>query len=331
MNSASVISEILRAGAPMAMLRLIERAASQILAGELVAIPTETVYGLAADATSDRAVAKVFEAKGRPAFNPLIIHVTGLEMARRYAAFSPLAEKLAAAFWPGPLTLVLPRKKDCGLSLLVSAGLDAIALRAPNSVIARQLIEMCDRPLAAPSANRSGSISPTTAEHVRDSLGDRIRFILDGGPCRVGVESTIVKIDGDRAILLRPGGTPRDEIERLIGKTLEAPAGGKVEAPGMMASHYAPSAPLRLNAEAPREGEAFLGFGAVAASGDAALNLSEKGDLVEAAANLFSHLRRLDALCAEKKLSGIAAAPIPMEGLGEAINDRLARAAAPKT
>lgn len=331
MNSASVISEILRAGAPMAMLRLIERAASQILAGELVAIPTETVYGLAADATSDRAVAKVFEAKGRPAFNPLIIHVTGLEMARRYAAFSPLAEKLAAAFWPGPLTLVLPRKKDSGLSLLVSAGLDAIALRAPNSVIARQLIEMCDRPLAAPSANRSGSISPTTAEHVRDSLGDRIRFILDGGPCRVGVESTIVKIDGDRAILLRPGGTPRDEIERLIGKTLEAPAGGKVEAPGMMASHYAPSAPLRLNAEAPRESEAFLGFGAVAASGDAALNLSEKGDLVEAAANLFSHLRRLDALCAEKKLSGIAAAPIPMEGLGEAINDRLARAAAPKT
>lgn len=331
MNSAPVISEILRAGAPMAMLRLIERAASQILAGELVAIPTETVYGLAADATSDRAVAKVFEAKGRPAFNPLIIHVTGLEMARRYAAFSPLAEKLAAAFWPGPLTLVLPRKKDSGLSLLVSAGLDAIALRAPNSVIARQLIEMCDRPLAAPSANRSGSISPTTAEHVRDSLGDRIRFILDGGPCRVGVESTIVKIDGDRAILLRPGGTPRDEIERLIGKTLEAPAGGKVEAPGMMASHYAPSAPLRLNAEAPRESEAFLGFGAVAASGDAALNLSEKGDLVEAAANLFSHLRRLDALCAEKKLSGIAAAPIPMEGLGEAINDRLARAAAPKT
>ncbi|HNR77139.1 MAG TPA: L-threonylcarbamoyladenylate synthase [Parvularculaceae bacterium] len=331
MNSASVISEILRAGAPMAMLRLIERAASQILAGELVAIPTETVYGLAADATSDRAVAKVFQAKGRPAFNPLIIHVTGLEMARRYAAFSPLAEKLAAAFWPGPLTLVLPRKKDSGLSLLVSAGLDAIALRAPNSVIARQLIEMCDRPLAAPSANRSGSISPTTAEHVRDSLGDRIRFILDGGPCRVGVESTIVKIDGDRAILLRPGGTPRDEIERLIGKTLEAPAGGKVEAPGMMASHYAPSAPLRLNAEAPRESEAFLGFGAVAASGDAALNLSEKGDLVEAAANLFSHLRRLDALCAEKKLSGIAAAPIPMEGLGEAINDRLARAAAPKT
>lgn len=331
MNSASVISEILRAGAPMAMLRLIERAASQILAGELVAIPTETVYGLAADATSDRAVAKVFEAKGRPAFNPLIIHVTGLEMARRYAAFSPLAEKLATTFWPGPLTLVLPRKKDCGLSLLVSAGLDTVAIRAPNSVIARQLIEMCDRPLAAPSANRSGSISPTTAEHVRDSLGDRIRFILDGGPCRVGVESTIVKIDGDRAILLRPGGTPRDEIERLIGKTLEAPAGGKVEAPGMMASHYAPSAPLRLNAEAPRESEAFLGFGAVAASGDAALNLSEKGDLVEAAANLFSHLRRLDALCAEKNLSGIAAAPIPMEGLGEAINDRLARAAAPKT
>jgi len=330
MNEASAKPEILRAAAPMAMLRLIERAASHICEGEPVAMPTETVYGLAADATNDRAVAKIFEAKGRPSFNPLIVHVLDLEMARRYADFSLLAEKLARAFWPGPLTLVLPRKKDCALSHLVCAGLDIVALRAPNSVIARQLIEICGRPLAAPSANRSGSISPTTAEHVRESLGDRIRIILDGGRCSVGVESTIVKIDGDRAIMLRPGGVQRATIEDMVGKPLEAPRDNKIEAPGMLASHYAPHARLRLDANAPQDGEAFLGFGKVEAAGEAALNLSATGDLVEAAANLFAYLRKLDALCAENNLSGIAAAPIPNEGLGEAINDRLARAAAPK-
>ena len=330
MKDAPAIPEILTAVAPMAVDRGVERAASFIIAGDLVAIPTETVYGLAADATNDRAVAKIFEAKGRPSFNPLIVHVADLDMARRYADFPPLAEKLARAFWPGPLTLVLPRKKDCGLSLLVSAGLETVALRAPKSLIARQIIEKSGRPLAAPSANRSGSISPTQAEHVRDSLGRRVRLIFDGGACSVGIESTIIKVDGDRAVLLRPGGLPRADIERIVGMPLEAPAAASIEAPGMLSSHYAPNARLRLNAAAPEKDEAYLGFGAMASDGDAALNLSAAGDLVEAAANLFAHLRSLDAICAENNLSGIAAAPVPMQGLGEAINDRLKRAAAPR-
>lgn len=297
--------------------------------GQLVAIPTETVYGLAADATNDAAVAKIYEAKGRPSFNPLIVHVADVAMARRYAEISPLAEKLAAAFWPGPLTLVSPRRKDSAVSLLVSAGLETLALRAPAGDIAQSVIRRFGGPLAAPSANRSGSISPTTAAHVRDSLGERVALILDGGPCAVGVESTIVKIDGARAILLRPGGTPREAIERIIGAKLEAAAGG-VEAPGMMQSHYAPHARLRLQATAPHADEAYLAFGG---GGDHphTLNLSASGDLVEAAANLFAHLRALDAMCAAKGLSGIAAAPVPDDGLGEAINDRLARAAAPRS
>lgn len=320
-------AEIMDAASPAA----IDRAQRLILAGEPVAIPTETVYGLAADATNDRAVARIFEAKGRPSFNPLIIHVLDLDMARRYAEFSPLAEKLAKAFWPGPLTLVLPRGRDCGLSLLVSSGLDTIAVRAPDSVVARRLIELCDRPLAAPSANRSGSISPTTAEHVRDSLGDRIRMIIDGGRCAVGVESTIVKVDGDRAILLRPGGVARDCIERAIGEPLEAPPRGKIEAPGMLESHYAPRARLRLNVETPRADEAFIGFGAFDGDSAAArFNLSASGDLVEAAANLFARLHSADRAVSSLGLSGVAVAPIPGEGLGEAINDRLKRAAAPK-
>lgn len=330
MKNDSAPPEIIRPVAPAAVLRAIRRARDMILAGEPVAIPTETVYGLAADATNDRAVARIFEAKGRPSFNPLIVHVTDIEMARRYVDFPSLAEKLAAAFWPGPLTLVLPRRKDCGISLLASAGLDTLAVRAPKGVFAQGLIKESGKPLAAPSANRSGSISPTRAEHVRDSLGDRVRLILDGGPCGVGIESTIVKIDSDRALLLRPGGIARADIERLIGKPLEAPATSAIEAPGMMQNHYAPLAPLRLGATEQRPGEAFLGFGKNAGRNDAVLNLSECGDLVEAAANLFSHLRALDELCAEKGLRGIAAAPVPDEGLGEAINDRLARAAAPR-
>lgn len=330
MKESKAFPEILRAGAPMATYRLIERAKSNILAGEAVAIPTETVYGLAADATNDRAVAKIFEAKGRPSFNPLIVHVRDLEMARRYAEFSPLAEKLAKAFWPGPLTLVLPRRRDCGLSLLVSAGLDTIALRAPNSVIARQLIEICDRPLAAPSANKSGSISPTTADHVRESLGDRIRMIIDGGCCAVGVESTIVKVDGDRAVLLRPGGVARADIERVADAPLEQPSGA-IEAPGMLESHYAPAARLRLDVTAARANEAYIGFGAFNGEGAAErFNLSARGDLVEAAARLFAHLRAADRAVSSLGLSGIAVAPIPNEGLGEAINDRLRRAAAPR-
>ncbi len=318
--------------APMATYRALEKAKETLLAGGLVAMPTETVYGLAADATNDQAVARIFEAKGRPQFNPLIVHVTGAEMAKRYAKFSPLAERLAAEFWPGPLTLVLPRLPDANVSLLVSAGLDTLALRAPDSFIAQKLIEAVDRPLAAPSANASGTISPTSAAHVRQSLGEKVDFIIDGGACSVGVESTILKIEGDDAVLLRPGGLSRETIEAFIGRKLRsAKAGDKPQAPGMLASHYAPRARLRLNAGAPQPGEAFLGFGATAAAGPYALNLSEAGDLREAAANLFAYLRRLDDLCTEHELEGIAAAPVPQEGLGEAINDRLNRAAAPQT
>ncbi|WP_425411008.1 L-threonylcarbamoyladenylate synthase [Hyphococcus sp.] len=311
------------------MKRAIKSAAKRICAGDLVAMPTETVYGLAADATDDTAVARIFEAKARPQFNPLIVHVAGVEMAQRYADFSPLALQLAQAFWPGPLTLVLPRRAGGGLSLLVGAGLDTVGLRMPDHQLARQLIETAGRPLAAPSANRSGTVSPTTAAHVRRSLGRDVDMIVDGGPCPVGVESTIIRIDGERATLLRPGGLPRSDIERVTGAPLENAAGGSIEAPGMMTSHYAPSVTVRLNARAQNAGEAFLGFGAVSGARHA-LNLSPGGDLREAAGNLFAHLRLLDDLCTEHALHTIAAAPIPMEGLGEAINDRLQRAAAPR-
>lgn len=318
----------MRPKAPAEIARAVRRAGELVLSGEPVAVPTETVYGLAADATNDRAVAKIYEAKGRPSFNPLIIHVADVAMARRYVDFPPLAEKLAAAFWPGPLTLVLPRREDSGISHLVSAGLETLGVRAPRHPMTQRLIREIDRPLAAPSANRSGSVSPTTADHVCDSLGGRVRLILDGGPCGIGVESTIMKIDGDRATLLRPGGVPRSAIEAAIGKPLETSAPGKIEAPGMLESHYAPRAVLRLGVLAPRADEAFLGFGQNAAAGDAALNLSINGDLAEAAANLFAHLRALDAICRDRGLIGIAAAPVPNEELGEAINDRLFRAAA---
>ncbi|MEO1250796.1 MAG: L-threonylcarbamoyladenylate synthase [Pseudomonadota bacterium] len=310
----------------------IAKAAAIIRDGGLAAVPTETVYGLAADATNDRAVARIFEAKGRPRFNPLIVHVSDKAMAARHAAFPPLAEKLADRFWPGPLTLVAPRLKKSELSLLVSAGLDTVALRAPDHEIAQGLIAAADRPLAAPSANRSGSVSPTSADHVRQSLGGRVDFILDGGPCRVGVESTIVKIEDDRLILLRPGGVSRAEIEACAGAPLEdPPVSTKPQAPGMLPSHYAPSVAVRLNARAAKAGEAFLGFGTVSdESAPAHLTLSASGDLREAAANLFSHLRALDGECAAHGLSAIAVAPIPDEGLGEAINDRLNRAATPR-
>lgn len=310
----------------------INEAARFINNGGLVAMPTETVYGLAADATEDASVARIFEAKGRPTFNPLIVHVANLAMAAQYAEISPLAKKLADAFWPGALTLVLPRRADCNLSLLVSAGLDTIALRAPNHPVAQALIAKAGRPLAAPSANRSGGISSTEANHVRQSLGSAVDMILDDGPCSVGVESTIVKIDDDTATLLRPGGVARQDIEALIGAPLSAaPHSDKPEAPGMLTSHYAPAALLRLNASTPKENEAFLGFGAAAVEAPFALNLSAKGDLREAAANLFAHLRKLDDICSKHGLSGIAAASIPTDGLGEAINDRLTRAAAPKS
>jgi L-threonylcarbamoyladenylate synthase len=354
--------------------KLVSEAAAILRAGGLVAMPTETVYGLAADATNDKAVARIFEAKGRPRFNPLIVHVADAAMAGRFVEWPPLAEKLAAKFWPGPLTLVLPqrrsplipasfgtqkilhpegahemrasrRTKDFSLlrrkrrervdsdrreiSLLVSAGLAAIAVRAPDHPIAQALIKAVGRPLAAPSANRSGAVSPTTATHVRESLGDKVDMILDGGSCSLGLESSIVKIDGENVLLLRPGGLAREEIEAVMGKPLAAPAPSqKPEAPGMLDRHYATHTPLRLNAKAPEKDEAFLGFGRVSHDGPFALNLSESGDLREAAANLFRHLRALDELAAKAGLTAIAVAPVLGDGLGEAINDRLARAAA---
>ncbi len=304
----------------------VDEAAAILRDGGLVAMPTETVYGLAADAANDRAVARIYEAKGRPSFNPLIVHVTDLAMARRYARFAPLAERLAIAFWPGPLTLVLPRRSESGLSHLATAGLDTVALRAPAHPVAQALLAATGRGLAAPSANPSGSVSPTMAAHVRDGLGDKVDFILDGGACAIGVESTIVKVDGGRASVLRPGGIDRASVERVAGPLADA-AADKVEAPGMLKSHYAPRARLRLDASAPRANEAFLAFGRTS-DHPYVLNLSAAGDIVEAAANLFAHLRALDALCAREGLDGVAVSPVPAESLGEAINDRLRRAAA---
>ena len=306
---------------------LIEKAAAILHGGGLVAMPTETVYGLAADATNDKAVAGIFEAKGRPQFNPLIVHVLSSDMAAKYAEFPQIAEKLAATFWPGPLTLVLPRRENCPLSLLVSAGLDTVALRSPAHSVARNLLKTADRPLAAPSANLSGTISPTTTQHVQESLGDKVDMILDGGPCEIGVESTIVKVDGDQVVLLRSGGIARANIEAFTGSKLHCPDDNKVQSPGMLTSHYAPTAPLRLNVEEPRPNEAFLAFGPTSNNASSQLNLSETGELREAASNLFAHLRALDAKCKKLDLSGIAAAPIPDHDLGEAINDRLKRAA----
>jgi len=297
--------------------------------GGLVAFPTETVYGLGADATNGEAVARLYAAKGRPRFNPLISHVTDLDAARRIARFDADAETLARAFWPGPLTLVLPKTSACPVSELATAGLDTIAVRVPDHPVAQDILRGFGKPVVAPSANQSGHVSPTTAPHVRADLESRIDLILDGGPTRVGVESTVVSCLG-APTLLRPGGISREAIERALGRVLAeaAPLADEAPlAPGMLTSHYAPTTPLRLNAIAVDYGEALLAFGAESpASAARALNLSVSGDLVEAAANLFSHLRALDA--AGHK--GIAVMPIPNDGLGEAINDRLARAAAPK-
>lgn len=302
----------------------IEEAAAALAAGALVGMPTETVYGLAADATNPAAVARIYAAKGRPAFNPLIAHVPNITTARREAIFDPRAEKLAERFWPGPLTLVLPVRADGSVCELARAGLASIALRAPAHAVAQDLLRAFGRPLAAPSANISGRLSPTTAENVAADLGDALSLILDAGPCSVGVESTIVALAPDQpARLLRPGGVAREDIEALIGPL--ATAGGAIEAPGMLSSHYAPRARLRLNAEAPRDGEAFLAFGPEAPHG--VPNLSVKGDLLEAAANLYAFLRQIDSKGADM----IAVSPIPHTGLGEAINDRLTRAAAPRS
>ena len=298
------------------------RAAAIWRAGGLVAFPTETVYGLGADARDDLAVARIFEAKGRPRFNPLIVHVESAARAREYVAWSDMAEIVASAFWPGPLTLVLPFREGSGLSPLVTSDLPTLAIRVPAHPVAHALLTEFGGPVAAPSANPSGRISPTEAAHVMTGLAGRIEAVVDGGACPVGVESTILGLAGD-PVLLRPGGVPVEALEAALGQPVARRAeDAALSAPGQMRSHYAPGAKVRLEAEAPRSGEVMLGFGSV----EADLNLSRAGDLTEAAAHLFHHLHALDAMGAE----GIAVSPIPETGLGRAINDRLRRAAAPK-
>jgi L-threonylcarbamoyladenylate synthase len=300
--------------------------ASAILAeGGLVAFPTETVYGLGGDARNDMAVARIFEAKGRPRFNPLIVHVDSVETAKRYVEWSETADRMASAFWPGPLTMVLPIRHDTGLSPLVTAELSTLAIRVPEHPVARALLAEFNGPVAAPSANPSGKISPTTAEHVDKGLSGRIEAILDGGACGVGLESTILGLAGTPT-LLRPGGLPVEALEQALGENLALhQSGDPLTAPGQMTSHYAPGASIRLNATTLNAGEMLLGFGPVEPV-EATMNLSPAGDLTEAAANLFHHLHAMDTLGAEI----IAVSPIPDHGLGRAINDRLRRAAAPR-
>lgn len=308
----------------------VDTAAKILRGGGLVAFPTETVYGLGANAADGEAIARLYAAKGRPSFNPLISHVADLNAARKLAQFNALTEKLARAFWPGPLTLVLPKAMTCDVSELATAGLDTIAVRVPKHPVARDLLRAFGGAIVAPSANRSGHVSPTTARHVMEDLNGRIDLILDGGPTQVGVESTIVSCLGGEPMLLRPGGVARADIERIIGAPLADPPLpvdlAAPLAPGMLASHYAPNAALRLDATSAEPDEALLAFGPLPPPGaKTTLNLSPRGDLTEAAANLFSYLRALDDGAVK-----IAVMPIPMTGLGEAINDRLARAAAPR-
>jgi L-threonylcarbamoyladenylate synthase len=308
----------------------IAAAADILRAGGLVAFPTETVYGLGADATSGWAVARIYEAKGRPSFNPLIAHVADLDAARREAVLPPAAIRLAEALWPGPLTIVAPAAPGGSVCDLARAGLPSVALRIPDHPAARALIAAFGRPVAAPSANRSGHVSPVTADHVAADLSGRVDMILDGGRTAGGLESTIVSFVDGTPTLLRPGAVPRERIEKLLGGALAAPATAAVTAPGMTASHYAPQARLRLEAHEAEAGEGVLDFGGrltpLAGPGAVILDLSPGGDLVEAAANLFAALRELDARGAAR----VAVAHIPERGLGEAINDRLRRAAAPR-
>ena len=303
-------------------------AAEAIAAGHTVALPTETVYGLGADATNDAAVAAIFAAKERPRFNPLIVHVPDIAAAQRHVEWTPLAQKLAAAFWPGPLTLVLPRTQDCPAAWLSCAGLSTIAVRCPRHATALALITALGHPVAAPSANRSGSISPTTAQHVAESLSDAVPVILDGGASEVGLESSILDLTTDTPTLLRPGGLSREDIEAVIGPialSSETPSAPK--SPGQLLRHYAPALPVRLAATGVSENEALLGFGNVPEGmrekAAAFANLSEHGDLREAAANLFAMMHALDI----PGMAGMAIMEIPTHGLGLAINDRLKRAA----
>lgn len=299
-----------------------EEASTIWRSGGLVAFPTETVYGLGADARNDIAVARIFESKGRPTFNPLIVHVDSIARAQEYVEWNDAADRLASAFWPGPVTFVLPLKAGSGLSPLVTADLPTLAVRVPAHPVARSLLQSFGGPLAAPSANPSGKISPTTAAHVQAGLSGKIEAIMDGGDCDVGLESTIIGL-ADTPVLLRPGGLPQEALEAALGHPLTMhKAADPLIAPGQMTSHYAPGAPVRLNATSFDDNELMLGFGPV----DCTLNLSDSGDLREAAANLFHHLHALDKM----EGTAIAVSPIPTTGLGAAINDRLKRAAAPR-
>jgi L-threonylcarbamoyladenylate synthase len=306
----------------------LREAATRLRGGELVAFPTETVYGLGADATNERAVAKIFAAKQRPQFNPLIVHLADAGAAARLVEWTPAATRLAAAFWPGPLTLVLKRADACPVAALASAGLETLAVRVPAHPVARALLGECGLPLAAPSANRSGEVSPTRPEHVAESLGARVALILDGGPCAVGLESTVLSLAGEKPVLLRPGAVTGAQIAKITGEAPErAGAADPLASPGMLASHYAPGLPVRLDVTEPPPDAALLAFGPdVPAGAQTVMNLSEAGDLTEAAANLFAMLRALD----RHDFREICVMPIPHEGLGLAINDRLARAAAPR-
>ncbi|SDZ16804.1 translation factor SUA5 [Jannaschia faecimaris] len=303
----------------------VDAAAETLRGGGLLAFPTETVYGLGADATNGEAVARIFAAKGRPSFNPLIVHVVDIAAAEEFAMFDAAARDLAMHFWPGPLTLVLPLRKGHRLSPLVTAGLDTVAVRVPASPLARDLLAAVGGPVAAPSANPSGRVSATRAAHVVDGLGDRIDGVLDGGPCAVGLESTILR--ATPLALLREGGLAAEEIKALLGRTLPRDVTpGKVQAPGQLSSHYAPGRPVRMGVTVADPTAVLLGFGDIA--GD--LNLSPTGDMVEAAANLFDHFHAIDALAASLGKVRIDVAPVPETGLGRAINDRLRRAAAPR-
>ncbi|MFB9950381.1 L-threonylcarbamoyladenylate synthase [Rhizobium puerariae] len=309
----------------------LQRACAVLADGFPVAIPTETVYGLAADATNPAAITRIYETKGRPRFNPLICHMADLAMAERHATFDPVSRKLAETFWPGPLTLILPLKAEGGIHSLATAGLDTVGIRLPKG-FAAELIRAFGKPLAAPSANTSGRISPTSARHVAEDLGDKLKLVIDGGAAPVGVESTIVRVEDGAIRLLRPGGVAAEEIEEATGLTVIRPEGPAaiIEAPGMLASHYAPNAGVRLNADHVEPGEALIRLGSRPVQGSehavAIFDLSPSGDLAQAAANLFDYLKRADATGAVR----IAVTPIPDHGLGEAINDRLARAAAPR-
>jgi L-threonylcarbamoyladenylate synthase len=311
----------------------IARAVALLHAGELVAFGTETVYGLGADATNDRAVAGIFAAKQRPRFNPLICHYPDAEAAFADVVASEPARRLAAAFWPGPLTLALPRRRGCAVSLLTSAGLDTLAVRVPAHDVALALLRAVARPIAAPSANRSGQVSPTTAQHVLDELSGRIAAVLDSGACPVGVESTVLDLSSAEPVLLRPGGATVEAIEAVIGPVRRIDAtqsSGALRSPGLLASHYAPRLPVRLDAVDVQADEALLAFGPALRGAGAVFALSDAADLTEAAARLFAGLRTLDEQAAARGLARIAVMPVPERGLGLAINDRLRRAAAPR-